>query len=99
MIDGAVTEIVVGVGGCNRRQVEMEPATLFQQMAGQVIDMEPLHDDDDRILALVVESRGKGVAEPVFQRCAHLRRHRISRLLWIVDYDQRSTSSGERTPI
>ena len=34
----------------NRRQIEVHPALLLQQMADEIVDVEPLHDDYDGVL-------------------------------------------------
>src|SRR5262249_26442439 len=49
----------------DRRKVQMSPTSLLEEMTDEVIGMEPLHDDDDRALGLMVEPRQQRVRVPL----------------------------------
>jgi len=40
----------------NSRQIQMNPLHFLHHISGEVIKMEPLHYDDDHILALVIQA-------------------------------------------
>ena len=52
----------------DRGQVEMVPASLLEQNADEIIDMEPLHHDNNDVFALEVEAREQRVLEPLDSR-------------------------------
>ena len=80
----------------NRRQIEMNPRFFLKQVADQILKMQALHDDDDHVASFVVESRIEGSIEPLVDRRARCRRHRIFRLERVVDDYHVTTASGER---
>jgi len=43
-------------GFSNRRDIEVVPATFLQQDADKVIDVEALHDHNDRVFAFEIEA-------------------------------------------
>ena len=47
----------------NGGQVEVGPATLFQQVANQVVHVQALHGDHDGVRDLIVEARASKVFE------------------------------------
>ena len=50
------------------RQVEMMPAALPEEMPGNVILMQALHDHDDGTVLLVVEARHQGAGDQSITR-------------------------------
>ena len=52
----------------DRREVQMPPAVLLQQMTDQIVWMQALHDDDNRTFRLVIEPRQQRVGVPLFER-------------------------------
>jgi len=55
----------------DRREAHDLPWLLRQHVADQVVFVQPVHDQDDRTLPLVVEARVEGVVEPLV-RCLAL---------------------------
>jgi hypothetical protein len=43
-------------GLSDRWQIEVRPALLFQQMADKIVQVKALHNHDDGILGLVIET-------------------------------------------
>ena len=80
----------------NRRQIEVRPAVLLQQMANEIVDMEALHDHDDGVLGLVVETGEQRVGVPLLGTFACCFRIGILRLHGIVDDDEVAAAAGER---
>ena len=80
----------------DRRQVEMLPAALIEEMAGKVVLVQALHDDDDGTVLLVVEARDQGAGVPVDHPLAGRLRHRLFGLERIVDDDEVGPAPGER---
>src|SRR3954454_23437827 len=65
------------------RQPEIIPPTRFQQMAGEIVDVQSLHHQDDRPFAFVIEPGGHGFFIPIDDtpprdfRCRVVRLYRI----------------------
>src|SRR6201981_2358668 len=53
------------VGFGDRRKAQNLPRLLREHVAAEVVLGQPLHDQDDRAVALVVEPAVKGVDEPL----------------------------------
>src|ERR1700746_1046721 len=53
------------VGFGDRREAQNLPRLLREHVADEVVLVQPLHDQDDRAVALVVEPAVKGVDEPL----------------------------------
>src|SRR5262249_8250430 len=49
----------------NRRERQDLPVTLLENMANQIVLVQPLHDDDDAALGLVVEAANQTVVVPL----------------------------------
>jgi hypothetical protein len=49
----------------DRWQIEMLPTALTQNVAGEIVLVQPLHHRDDCAGALVVEARDERAAEPI----------------------------------
>jgi hypothetical protein len=64
--------------------------------AGQIIRMEPLHNDDDRAGAFVIETGQQGVLEPFIAGVALGVGMSVVGLERIVDDDQVASTSGQR---
>ena len=80
----------------NRRQVEVHPALLLQEMPDEIVGMEPLHDHHDGVLRLVVEPGEQGVAVPLLVSFTCRLRAGILRLHGIVNDDQVAAAARER---
>src|SRR5689334_20965360 len=52
----------------NRGQVKVHPVLLRHYVAGQVLEMKALHDQDDHALPFVVQPRVKRAVEPLIYR-------------------------------
>src|SRR5208282_2896804 len=79
----------------DRGQRDDFPAFLFEDMADQVVFMQPLHDDDDRSPVLFVEARVKRIVEPIVDASSAALRHRVGWLHRVVDQDEVRAASGE----
>ena len=64
------------------------PPFLLQDMADEIVFVQPLHDDDDRALGLVVEARIERAVEPFVGGGSAALRHGVARLQRIVDDDE-----------
>ena len=64
--DRLVLVHLVGFG--DRRKAHDLPRLLGEHMANEIILVQPLHDDDDGAVALVVEPAVEGVVKPVVGR-------------------------------
>src|SRR5205807_10241541 len=67
-----------------------------QEMADQIVGMEPLHHDHDGVLYFVVESTEEGVAEPLDAIIAGHFRPRILRLYGVVNDNEITAAARER---
>ena len=79
----------------DRGQRDDFPAFLFEDMADQVVFMQPLHDDDDRSLVLFIEARVKRIVEPIVDASSAALRHRIGWLHRVVDQDEVRAPPGK----
>jgi hypothetical protein len=70
---------------------------LLDDVADKVVLVQPLHDDDNRAAALVVEPAIEGVVEPVVGGFALRVGERLFRLQRIIDQDDVGTASGQDT--
>src|SRR5262245_26476197 len=80
----------------DRGEVEMVPASLLEQNADEIIHMEPLHHDNNDVLALEVEAREQRVLEPLNSRFARRFRHGLFRIHRIVKNEDIASPTGER---
>ena len=80
--------------GDRREGKLMEAATLFDK-AGQVVDMKPLHDQDQDTPDLVVETAQQRAPVPLVVGLPRSVRQRVLRLDRVVDDDDVSTPSGQ----
>jgi len=71
----------------NRRQAHDLPLLLGQYMAGEVVLVQPVHDQHDRPLPLVVEPAVEGVVVPFVGRLALRLRQRLLGHQRVVDDD------------
>ena len=78
----------------DRRKRDDVPAALPQDVAGEIVLVQALHDDDDRALLLVVEPRIERRIEPVVGGGAAALRHRVGRLQGVVDQDHVGAAAG-----
>ncbi len=80
----------------DRRQINMLPAALVEQVRGQVVMGQPLHDHDDHPLVLVIETLVDVAVVPAANRAALLRVVRVVGRLGVVDDDHVGPEAGER---
>jgi hypothetical protein len=50
---------------CDGGQIEMVEAAVLEKVADEIVDMQALHDDHDRILGLVVEPGQERIRVPL----------------------------------
>jgi hypothetical protein len=72
----------------NCRQIEMLPASLTQNLAGEIVLVQPLHHCDDCSRTLVVEARDERSAESIDHPLARGFRLRFGGVERIVDDDE-----------
>lgn len=79
-------------------QIEMRPvfALVLQDVSDQIIDMQPLHHQDDDALLLIVEASGEGGFEPADDSVSSCLRHGVFRLERIIDNDVCAADTGQR---
>lgn len=78
-------------------QIEMRPvfALVLQDVSDQIIDMQPLHHQDDDALLLIVEASGEGGFEPADDSVSSCLRHGVFRLERIIDNDVGAADTGQ----
>jgi hypothetical protein len=76
-------------------ELQMDPASLGEEMAGEIILVEPLHDQDNCACYLVVEPLENILIEPAVDVIALDVGLARRRLQGIVDNDQTGTASGD----
>ena len=64
-VDAAVTQLNGLLPFRNRRKTEVIEASSLQEMTSQIVEMEALHNEDDRAVDLVVETRQQCVFVPL----------------------------------
>ena len=79
----------------DRREAHDLPRLLRQHMAGEVVLVQSVHDEDDRAGELVVEAAVEGVVEPVVRRLALGLRQRLLGLQRVVDDDEVGAAPGQ----
>jgi hypothetical protein len=47
------------------REIEVNPRLILHYVAGEVVEMKTLYDQDDHVVTLAVEARIRRAAEPV----------------------------------
>ena len=80
----------------DRREAHGLPRLLRQYMAGEVVFVQSVHDEDDRARELVVETAVEGVVEPVVRRLALGLRQCLLGLQGVVDDDEVGAAPGQR---
>ena len=83
------------VGFGDRRKAHDLPRLLREHVADEVVLVQPLHDDDDGAMPLVVEPAVEGVDEPLVGGLPPRLGERLLRLQRIVDQDDVGTASGQ----
>src|SRR3954451_9182683 len=66
-------------------------------MAGEIVHVQALHDQNDRAFALVIKTRGEGLLIPVDDTPPREIRCGVVRLYRIVYDNELTTTPGERT--
>ena len=85
--------LLVLFGDC--REAQNFPLLLAEDVADQVVFVQPLHDDDDGATALVVLPAVEGVVEPFVGGLPLRLGERLLRLQRIVDQDDVGPASGQ----
>ncbi len=73
----------------------MSPAAFLQEVACEIVHMEPLHHQNDGILPLVIEARIDRVVEPLLRVHPFRLRHAFGGLQRVVDDDQTAAAPGK----
>src|SRR5207302_3289378 len=84
---------LVGFGDC--RKAQDFPVLLSEHVADEVVLVQPLHDEDDRAVPLVVEPAVQGVDEPLVAGLPQRLGERLLRLQGIIDQDEVGTPSSQ----
>ena len=79
----------------DRGQNEVVPPRPGREMAGQIVLVQPLHDQQDAALLLVVQPAEQGGVEPLVDPDPGRVRERLVRLERVVDDDQVGASAGQ----
>src|SRR5450830_78556 len=74
----------------------MVPAAMFEQSTGKIINMQPLHDNHDCVLGLVIEPGADGAGEPVPYALARAGGHGLVRFHWVIDDNDIAAAASER---
>jgi len=96
VINLALADRIIGGFGAYRWDDQLGPISLNQD-AGEVIDVEPLHRDDDQTLCRDVEPAESGVAEPIDCIPPCDLRFGVIGLYRIVDDQDPTATAGQRT--
>src|SRR5262249_9689727 len=83
------------VGLSDRRQIEVRPALLFQQMADRIVQVKALHNHDDGVLGLVIETAEQRVGVPLLGIFAGSFRIGVLRLERVINDDEVAAAAGE----
>jgi hypothetical protein len=83
----------VGLGDRGKR--EDVPAFSSQDVADEIVFVQPLHDDDDYALGFVVQAGIERSVEPFVGGDAAALRHRVAGFQGIVDDDEIGAASGQ----
>jgi hypothetical protein len=84
---------LVVLGDC--REAHDLPILLAQNVADQIILVQPVHDQDDRTLPLVIEATVEGMVEPLVCRPPLALRQRLFGFQRIIDDDQVGAAPGQ----
>ena len=87
--------LLVLLGNC--REAQDLPLLLAEDVTDEVVFVEPLHDDDDGAMPLVVEPAIESVVVPFIGGLPLRFGERLFRLQRIVDHDDVGAASGEHT--
>src|SRR4051794_9124377 len=66
-------------------------------MAGEIVHMQALHNQNDRAFALVIKTRGEGLLIPIDDTPPRDFRCGVVRLYRIIDNNELPTTPGQRT--
>ena len=86
---------LVGLG--DRRKAQDLPTFLRKDVTDEVVFVQPLHDDHDGAMALVVEPAVEGVVVPLVGGFPLRVGERFLRLQRIIDQDDVGAASGQDT--
>ena len=81
----------------DRRKAQDFPLLLRENMADQVVLVQPLHDDNDGAVPLVVESAVESMDEPLVAGLPLCVRERLIRLQRVVNQNYVGAATGEHT--
>jgi hypothetical protein len=73
-------------------QTEIIPAARLQEVPGEIVDVQALHDQNDRAFALVIKTRGEGLLIPIDDTPPRDFRCGVVRLDWVVNNNELPTA-------
>jgi hypothetical protein len=79
----------------NSGQVQVLPTLLLEQVSDEIIDVEALHNDDDRVGDFIIQAGQKRIAVPPFDLLSRGLGVGVLRFHGIVDDDEVSATPGE----
>src|SRR3954451_14461249 len=80
-----------------RRQTEVIPPSRLQKVPGEIVDVQALHNQNDRAFAFVIKTRGEGLLIPLDDTPPREIRCGVVRLDRIVYNNELPTTPGKRT--
>src|SRR5215472_5310157 len=80
---------------CNRWQIEVCPAFLLKEMTNKVVQVQALHDHDDGVVNLIVQTAEQCVRVPLLGAFAGCLRIGILRLERIVNDNEVAAAASE----
>ena len=89
--------LLVGFGDC--RKAHDLPLLLPEDMADEIVFVQPLHDYDDGAVPFVIEPAVEGVVVPLVGGLPLRLGERLLRLQRIVDHDDVGAASGQHATI
>src|SRR5688572_25483479 len=81
----------------DRSQPELIPSTPEQQLASQIVLVQPLHDEDDGAALLIIEPLQESVEHPCLGGRARTFEQCVVSLHGIIDNDEIGTATHEHT--
>src|SRR5262245_26729825 len=79
-------------------KTQVRPFFLILEITDKVIHVQPLHDNNDRILRLIVEARKQRIAKPLRHIFACKFRMSVLRFERIIQNNEIAPAASERTP-
>ena len=98
-VGAAITEII---GACrlrHRGQVQyLKPGVVFQEIANEVVDMDPLHHEHNARSLLVVRPGHQGRTIPLDNALAGRFGVGVARLERVIDDEKTAAAASQRSP-